>query len=316
MKAVLGFKASGDEVEILRKFLPEGVELRTLATGSEEELINLSRDAEVLITHRASRNLIESSKSLRLIQVPAAGVDGIDLEAAREKGTIYVANVGGLLSRAVAEHVFSLILALAKRTIELHGYLSSGNWRRIEPQVLYGKSLGIIGYGNIGREVGRLGRAFHMRVLAIRRHPEVDYTTDFMGGPEDIGFVMAEADFVVISVPLTKETKGLIGAKELMAMKPSGYIINISRGPVIDQGALYMALKEGKIAGAGLDVFDPEPPDPRNPLLKLENVVMSPHVAGAWKATVAERMRISAENIRRLMEGKKPINLINLDLGY
>ncbi|MBS7609464.1 lactate dehydrogenase [Candidatus Bathyarchaeota archaeon] len=316
MKVVLGFKAPEDEVEILRRFLPKGIALRTLATGSEEELINLSMDAEALITHRASRKLIESSERLRLIQVPAAGVDGIDIDAAREKGNIYIANVGGLLSRAVAEHAFSLILALAKKTIELHGYLTSGNWKRIEPQVLYGKSLGIIGFGNIGREVGRLGRAFQMRILAVRRHPEVDYATDFMGGPEDIGFVMSESDFVVISVPLTKETRGLIGAKELMAMKPSAFIINVSRGPVMDQKALYRALKEGKIAGAGLDVFDPEPPDPRDPLLKLENVVMSPHVAGAWKATVAERMRISAENVRRLMEGKKPINLINLELGY
>ena len=149
-------------------------------------------------------------------------------------------------------------------------------------ETLNGKNLGIIGYGRIGKEIGRLAKAFRMNILAIRARPVSDTDVDFVGGPDMIEHVLSNSDIIVLAVPYTKETYRMIGERELNLMKKTSYLINVSRGQVIDETSLYGLLKENKIAGAGLDVFENEPLDPVNPILKLPNVVVTPHAGGAW----------------------------------
>ena len=231
--------------------------------------------------------------------------------------------MGGILAPVVAEQAISLILALTRSTVKHHNRLSSGNWKvedfwKFQDQIetLNGKNLGIIGYGRIGKEIGRLAKAFRMNILAIRAHPVSDTDVDFMGGPDMIEHVLSNSDIIVLAVPYTKETYRMIGEIELNLMRETSYLINVSRGQVIDETSLYGLLKENKIAGAGLDVFENEPLDPVNPILKLPNVVVTPHAGGAWKASAPDRCKLISENIKRVMSGKTPLNLIDLNIGY
>jgi phosphoglycerate dehydrogenase-like enzyme len=190
--------------------------------------------------------------------------------------------------------------------------------------------LGILGYGSIGREVGRLGRAFKMRVLALSRSGRraeggysVEKTGDPVGDipeqfyqPEDLHAMLAECDYVVIALPLTPATHHLIGKAELQAMKPTAYLVNIARGPIADEAALVHALREGWIAGAGLDVFEEEPLPPESPLWYLENALISPHVAGFTPRYDERAADLFAENLTRLVNGDPLLNQVDKERGY
>lgn len=302
----------------IKRYLPEDVELVPAKDESDDALIEACDGASALFSLRASTKVVENI-DVKLIQVPAAGVDGIDLEKAKEK-EILVANVGGILSTTVAEHVFALLLALSRKLIKGHLGLKERKWIDLQTTLLTGKTIGIVGFGNIGREVAKIARAFGMKVLAVKKHPKHSVDADLVVGPEDMREVLAKSDFVVVAVPLTKETRGFFSHNEFSSMKKTAYLINIARGPVIDEEALYKALKEKRIAGAGIDtwyIYPPNPNLPSNyPLWELDNIIMSPHAGGVWHETLEDRLKVSAENIIRLKEGKKLLNLINLDLQY
>jgi phosphoglycerate dehydrogenase-like enzyme len=308
-------------LEELKKRLPSDCELVIPFPPNEDEILRLVSDVDVIFTSSASRNLIESAEKLKMIQVMGTGVDKIDIEAAAERGVI-VCNSVGLNAIPVAEHAISLMLTLAKKITKYDKELRIGEWRRTPATLLHSKTLGIVGLGSIGVEVAKRAKAFDMRIIAIKRHPSEELRgklgIDFLGGPDYLPHILKKSDFIVLSVVLTPETKNMIGESELRMMNRSSYLVNISRGDVINEEALVRALNEGVIAGAGLDVFEVEPVSSDNPLLKLENVVVTPHVAGGGGPEKLRKIRaeFAARNIEKIIRGQKPENIVDPVLKY
>jgi phosphoglycerate dehydrogenase-like enzyme len=239
-------------------------------------------EAEALVPSmgRVTRAVIEAAPRLKVIAQFGAGLEGVDLEAARERG-VAVRNVAGVNAQAVAELAAFLMLALARR-LPLHGRSFARRVVGDPPGTeLGGKTLGIVGLGASGRALARIARGFGMNVIGLRRTPAPDDPdASWVGGPDDLDALLARADYVSLHAPLGADTRGLIGARRLALMKPSAFLVNVGRGALVDREALLSALRERRIAGAGLDVYWEEPPDPADPLLALENVVATPHLGG------------------------------------
>lgn len=281
--------------------------------ANEDELIANTRAADALCvtSARITRRVIEHLERCRVIVRYGVGFDVVDVEAATERG-IMVCTMPDFCTEEVANHALLLLLACNRRLIPLHDKLRTGVWGRAELRQigpLYGETLGIVGYGRIGRAMARRGRALGMRVVAAD-----PYTKDPPEGDDRIlplDQVLAQADYVSLHTPLNTETRGLIGARELRLMRPHAYLINTSRGPVVDQAALVTALREGWIAGAGLDVLEMEPPQPDDPLLSLPNVVLTPHAAYYSEASVQRQHERAAENVICALTGVCPPGLLN-----
>lgn len=316
----------------LKKMIPIDCEFIVPRTGSDEELASLARDVEVILCVRLSADVVNAAEKLRLIQKTGAGVDAIPFHALKNRD-VYVANTSGTNAVPVAEGAFALLIALAKRIVTRHTGLQKGIIRRERGIQLKGKTLGILGLGSIGTEVAKRGLAFGMKVVAMKRHPakakreELDLT--FLGGPNDLGHVLETSDFVVITLPLTPETRGLLGEKELKMMKKTAYLVNIARAAIVQEEPLYRALKEKWIAGAALDVwYIPHWWDPkwlpaetkaepsRYPIHKLENVIATPHNMGSTDIRSPKTLEIIAENITRIAKGEAPINQVDKLLQY
>jgi phosphoglycerate dehydrogenase-like enzyme len=252
-----------------------------------------------------------NAQKLKFLQLLSAGYDAVDLDAARVAGRP-VCNNGGANAISVSEHAIMLMLAVSRRVIWQHNNVAGGRWRGNGPAPkmyeLANKTLGVIGLGTIGKKVAQLARAFGMRVIYydIARLTE-DQEDHFGVKFRLLRELLREADVVSLNVPLNASTRGMIGAEELALMKPTAIIVNTSRGPVIDEGALYECLSAGRIFGAGLDVLDQEPPPPDNPLFKLDNVLLTAHFAGpTWDNHVA-RFRNAFDNIERVERGEQPL---------
>ncbi|MHA1578679.1 MAG: 2-hydroxyacid dehydrogenase [Candidatus Freyarchaeota archaeon] len=313
----------GDIKEFVRNNLPQGIHL--VFPDTEEETLEEIREADVLLAHWVPAKLIEGAKRLKLIQTAAAGADAIDYRAAAEKG-ITVATSSGCNASATAEHAMLLMLALVRRLPQEYNRMVRGEWRtwgdKYEGYELLDKTLGIIGLGKIGVELAKRAKAFGMRMLAIKRHPESsenlkhELGLEFLGGLDSIDYVLENSDFVVLCVPLTEETREIIGERELKLMKRTAYLINVSRGKAIDEKALVKVLREGRIAGAGLDVFYDYLPKPDNPLFKLDNVVLTPHMGGWTKESRYRCLKFALENVWRLYRGEPVKNQLRPHLGY
>jgi len=272
-----------------------------------------------LLTEKIDREVMDAGQKLKVISQVAVGYDNIDVEAATERG-IYVTNTPGVLTETTADFAWALLMSVARRVVEADKYVRSGKW--VIPWSLtmllggdvYGKTLGIVGLGRIGSAVARRAKGFNMKVIYydVFRNLEAEKTL----GIEFREFkdLLKEADFISIHVPLTKNTYHLFGEEEFKAMKPTAYLINTSRGPVIDEKALYKALKEGWIKGAGLDVHEKEPTPPDNPLLTLDNIVVAPHIASGSVETRTKMTVIAAENLVAVLKGKVPPNLVNKEV--
>ncbi|MBK1661771.1 lactate dehydrogenase [Paracraurococcus ruber] len=304
-------------MEIAREIAPSGMELVVAPLGSPEfQAAAPGADFLVGFGNRAiGAEFYRAAPRLKLFQLLSAGYDTVDIEAARAAG-IPVCNNGGANSTAVSEHAIMLMLATCRRLVWQHESVAAGRWRGndLAGTKLYelrDKTLGIVGLGAIGKKVARLANAFGMRVqyYDIRRVSEAE---------EDalsvrfrlLGEVLATSDIVSLHVPLTPASKHMIGAAELAAMKPTAYLVNTCRGPVVDEAALIAALSEGRIAGAGLDVFDQEPPPADNPLFRLPNVVLTPHFAGPTWDNQQARFRNAFDNCQRVARGEKPLWVI------
>jgi D-3-phosphoglycerate dehydrogenase len=307
----------------MKKILPQNCELIISESWREEDLLPLIDDVDVLVSVRATRKMIEKAKKLKLIQALGTGVDEIDIEAATERG-IVVCNAVGLNAVAVAEHAMSLMLALAKNVVKHDKELRAGRWHtQSTPSILLrGKTLGIVGLGSIGIEVCKRAKAFGMKVIALKRSPseelKIKLGIGFLGSQADLHRILSQSDFVVLSVVLTNETRRMMGEKELRMMKRTAHLVNISRGEVIDEEALVRILQERVIAGVGLDVFEVEPIDADNPLLKLENVLLTPHVAGGGgiEELKNERVEFIVGNIGKVISGQKPEKIVDPTLKY
>jgi phosphoglycerate dehydrogenase-like enzyme len=276
--------------------------------------------AEVVIDHGGSmgtREMMDAATDARLWQIVGTGFDHFDLEYIRTKG-IPVANCPGLFSAvALAETAMMLMLMLAHQYREAEANFRSAVLHEPTGRELSGLNLGIIGFGASGQELARRARSFGMRVLAIdTRTIEPDILTDlrpaFMGTPADLERVIAESDFLSLHLHLNKETRHLIDARRLALMKPAACLINVARGALVDEAALFEALTAGRIGGAGLDAFAQEPPDPTDPVFQLPNVVTLPHIAGATDGTSRRRAACTAENVDRIAQGLEPLYRIDV----
>ena len=300
-----------------KALLREKAEIFFATSYEEASLIKEAKEMDGLIIRangKVSRKLMESAPKLKVIGRHGVGVETIDLEAATEKG-IWVVNTPDANDISVAEHFFGLALMLSKMLRKGEKALrEEGRWEARYQYIgneLHGKTLGILGFGRIGRAIGRIGyKGFDMKVLYydVIRYEDMEkeiHATKV--SPEEI---LSQSDFVSINLPMIPQTKGFIGRRELGLMKPTAYILNLARGPIWDEKALYSALKEGKIAGAGSDVFEVEPALPHHPLLDLENFIATPHMA-AHTDEALKRMSLVAEDVIRVLEGKVPVHPVN-----
>lgn len=266
--------------------------------------------ALTMVTDRIDGALLAAASRLRVVSNLAVGVDNIDLDAATRAG-VAIGHTPGVLTEATADLAFALMLAAARRLVEGDRQVRAGKWIACGPRVLlgsevFGATLGIIGWGAIGRAMARRAAGFRMRVLYVSRSRTGG--AGAVAGARRVTFkrILAESDFVSLHVPLTAATRHLIGASELRQMKRGAILINTARGAVIDQHALTAALKSGHLGGAGLDVTDPEPIRRGDPLLKLDNVVITPHIGSAGDATRKKMGAIAVGNILAGLAGRKP----------
>ncbi len=304
------------------KILERYASVRLAKGTTEDDLLAEAKDVDTILVVYAkiTRRVIESAQRLKGIVRYGIGVDNVDIQAATERG-IYVANVPDYCVGTVAEHTFALLLALARRIILADYTVKSASWKIWTQQPIElmgtdieGKVLGLIGMGNIGRTVAIKAKAFGMRVMAYDPYLEKYRARLLDVELVDLDTLLKNSDFVSIHVPLTSETRGMIGENELKKMKRTAYLINTSRGPIVNERALYEALKGGWIAGAALDVYEKEPPDRDNPLFKLDNVVLTPHVAWYTEEALKRLKRSVAEEAIRMLNGMPPKNLVNKDV--
>jgi phosphoglycerate dehydrogenase-like enzyme len=294
-----------------------------LVAAGETEIVQHLRDVEVLVTMALTAEMGRAAPRLKLVQVPGAGLDRIDRTALPPGAAL--ADAHGH-ENGIAEYVIGAILALTREFVRLDRALRRGDWQSqwavgaAPPPVwpeLAGRTVGILGYGRIGRSIARLARAFGMEICAIRRDVgRGGGDATLLGGPEALDDVLRRSDYVVVSLPATAETTGRLGRRELGLMRPDAFLINVARAEIVDEEALYDALRHRSIAGAALDVWycyprDPGPAAPaRRPFHELPNVLMTPHVSGWTDGMLRARAGLIAENIRRVAAREAPLNLI------
>ncbi|MDO8533003.1 MAG: D-2-hydroxyacid dehydrogenase [Dehalococcoidia bacterium] len=279
-------------------------------------------DAEVLFTRFVPRDLLRRAPNLRWVHVGTAGVD-IALKESHVLGSgVTVTCSIGMHAVPVSEFILSGVLALNKRVPAFWAEKEKRVWRRAEREmpVVQGATMGIVGYGQIGRATARLAKAFRMRVVATKRSctaPMRDADgADLLLPPSHLRELLAESDYVVICAPLTPETERLIGEAELRAMKPTACLVNIARGRVVDEAALVRALREGRIAGAVLDVFEDEPLPADSPLWDMPNVIFSPHIAGGSERNPDRATDLFCRNLANYLSGQPLVNVVDPARGY
>ncbi|HEY3269529.1 MAG TPA: D-glycerate dehydrogenase [Armatimonadota bacterium] len=291
------------------------------APPPREELIERVAECQgllCLLTDRIDAEVMDAAPRLKVISTYAVGTDNIDVAAATERG-ICVCNTPGVLTDATADLAWALLMAAARRIVEADACARSGAWVSWGPQLLLGqpiaeRTLGIIGMGRIGRAVARRAVGFDMRILYCARHPDAEAERATGARYVDLDTVLRESDFLSLHAPLTAETRGLIGVAELAKMKPTAVLVNTARGPIVDQAALADALRDGRLFAAGLDVFEDEPIPPGDPLLRLPNVVLAPHIGSADEPTRARMAIMAAESILDVLQARMPAHLVNPDV--
>lgn len=303
----------------LEKLKPH-CELRINATGeaySEADLTRLAESSSALITFltdKVGRGVIEAGKDLKIIANYGAGYNNIDLACAKEKG-VWVTNTPGVLHETTADLTWALILSAARRVVPADRYTRQNLFKGWGARLflggdVYGKTLGVVGCGEIGRAVARRAKGFSMPVLYHQRHRlPVDEEKELGAKFVSLEDLLRDSDFVTLHVPLTEETHHLIGEKEFAMMRPAAYFIHTARGKVVDDNALVDALKNNRIAGAGLDVYENEPQLAEG-LMELDNVVLLPHIGSASEETRTRMALIAAENVLDALAGNPPPNLV------
>jgi glyoxylate reductase len=272
-----------------------------------------------LLSDKIDPEVFNAAPKLKIVSQLAVGFDNIDIAEATRRG-IYVTNTPEVLTDTTADFAWALLMAIARRVAEADKYVRTGKWKvgwhpaMLSGRDIYGATIGIIGAGRIGYAVAKRAKGFDMRVLFYDVIPRPEMEKDFGAKKVDLDTLLRESDFVSVHVPLMEETHHLVNAQKLSLMKKTAYLINNSRGPVVDEKALYEALRKEQIAGAGLDVFEQEPTPVDNPLLKLDNVVVAPHISSASLETRAKMSEMVAENLVAFFEGKRPPNLVNSDV--
>jgi D-3-phosphoglycerate dehydrogenase len=283
-------------------------------TMNEKELLKIIKDIDGIIvgTDNITSEIIKSGRNLKIIAKHGIGLDNIDLKAATEN-SIVVTYTPHANAESVTDLTIGLILSIARHIPMAHSSTKQGRWER--PKFLgtevYGKTLGIIGLGEIGYRVAKRVRGFDMRILAYDPYVSQEKANEVSAKLVDLETLLKESNFVTLHAPLTDKTRGMIGKKELSLMKKTAYLINTARGALVDEKALYEALKNKEIAGAAVDVYSEEPPSTDFPLFKLDNVVVTPHIAAYTKEAISRMDQIVAEDIVRFFCGERPLYVAN-----
>lgn len=289
---------------------------------SPQALLEGARGAQAvlaMLTDRFDGPVLAALPGLRVVANMAVGYDNIDVDAAAAAG-VWATNTPGVLAETTADMAFALLLAAGRKVLVGDRSVRAGEWATWSPTGylgtdVHGATLGIVGLGSVGGAVARRAAGFAMSILYTSRHRRPDLEAELGVLYRPLGELLAASDFVSLHVPLTGETRGLIAGGELSAMKPGAILVNTARGGVVDQGALVAALKAGVIGGAALDVADPEPVRPGDPLLDAPNLIITPHIASATVATRARMAEMAAANIVAALDGHRPPNAVNLVAG-
>ena len=303
-----------DEAEVIKK---AGIELMDIDAATEDEIIAKARDADVVFIVRTAftRRVFENLPRLRAVIRCGVGYDNVDVDAATDN-KVLVVNVPDFCFEEVSNHAVVLLIACAKKLVQLDHTLKTAGWKTsrqvLDPMgSIWGQTLGIVGCGNIGRMTARKARCFGLNVIGSDPYVDRKLASESGITLKSLPEVMGESDYVTLHPCLNRETFHLICEKELALMKPSAYLINTSRGSIVDESALIRALQDKKIAGAGLDVFEKDPIDPDNPLLKMGHVIVTPHSASYCEASF-KRLRTSVgEEAVRVALGRWPRNVVN-----
>jgi D-3-phosphoglycerate dehydrogenase / 2-oxoglutarate reductase len=294
---------------------PLGAQLRAKQCKSAEEIIELTREADAVLNCYAkmTAQVIEKLSRCKIIARYGIGVDNVDLAAAT-KARILVTNVPDYCVDEVSDHALALMLALARHVVAADGAVKGGAWDVVAHagiRRLRGQTLGLVGFGKIAKAVASKVQPLGMKVLVYDPYLEPALISEH--GAEAVSFerVLTEADAISIHVPLSPETRSLIGQRELARMKPTAFLINTSRGGIVDEQALAIALKEKRVGGAALDVLSPEPPPADHPLRQAPNVILTPHLAFYSRESVIELQTKAAEEVARALKGEPPRSPVN-----
>ncbi|NNG67659.1 glyoxylate reductase [Caldanaerobacter subterraneus] len=287
---------------------------------TKEELLEKIKDKDAVITQltdRVDKEFFEAAKNVKIVANYAVGFDNIDLEEATKRG-VYITNTPDVLTNATAELAWALLFAAARRVVEADKFMRAGKFQGWAPMLFLGKgvtgkTLGVIGAGRIGQAFAKMAKGFEMKILYNARTPKPEFEKETGAKYVDLDTLLKESDFISIHVPLTPETRHLIGERELKLMKNSAILINTGRGPVVDEKALVKALKEKWIYAAGLDVYEREPEFEKE-LAELDNVVMLPHIGSATEEARRDMSVLVAQNIIDVIEGRVPRTLVNKDI--
>jgi len=316
MKLVIGARWQEQGLADVRAAFP-GVEFVNAMTP--EEFVKEAADAEVLFGW-PSREAIRAATKLRWVQAHSAGMDWMAGNTELIESDVVVTGMGAAFAPTMVEHAFAMLLFLTRGLRHFDATQRSKVWphpRGVELVGLSGLTLGILGLGNVGRGVSQVGHALGMRVIAIDANdvPRPEHLAGFWR-LEGLPDLLRQSDVVVVTVPLTPKTKGMLGAEQLALMKPSAYLIGISRGGIIDEGALVGMLKQGRLAGAGMDVFEVEPPPPGSEVWEAPNLIITPHCSGVSRQTSEGCWLVLKENLVRYLAGRPVLNVIDKRRGY
>ncbi|HVC33372.1 MAG TPA: C-terminal binding protein [Chloroflexota bacterium] len=288
-------------------------------TGSADEALALVADAAAILCDASSITaaLLDGAPRLRIVSEYGIGVDNIDVAAATERG-IWVANVPGFCADEVATHTMGLILAANRHLLRLDRSVRAGGWDAIAglsgAERLSEQTLGIVGFGQIGRRVARLAAAFGLHVLAFSPRTTPEIAREYGAQRVDLGELFAQSDYVSLHLPSTPDTRNLIDAAALARFKPNAWLINTARGNIVDEAALIDALQDQRLAGAALDVRRVEPPPPDDPLRNLPNVILTPHAAYYSERSILELRQRAARNVAAVLAGGRPVDPVNPEM--
>lgn len=318
MKLLVTIDLKEKYMEMIRDAFPEILTVKALDPARQvEEII----DTDFLVTgFKPDLELFKKGERLQVIQTWSAGVDKYMeeevLQHLKARG-IKLISMSGIHGDPIAEHVMGLIINYSRRLYDFYEAQKERKWLRLDVGQLAGKTMVIVGTGSIGREIARRAKAFRMRTIGVKRNIEgkIDYIDELYSNAQ-LEIALKQGDYIVIALPLTEETRGFIGRKEFAVMKETAFFVNIARGEVVDEGALIEALKEGRIAGAALDVFTEEPLSPDSPFYDLKNVYITPHISAAHPDYNLKAVRLFIENLKSYLENREIKNLVDYNRGY
>ena len=318
MRILVYFRFSDEQMEELVQMARRHGDHEVVAAEEAAEAVSLAPDAEVLLGHFPEA-VVAAAPRLRWIQSHSAGMDGFLHPAVVEREEIVITNMAGLYAPQGGEHAWALLLALSRGLVPSVRNMDRREWRGGSTVELAGGTLGLIGLGGFGLETAKRAAGYDMRLLAldpVRLDPSAGVQEVRRPTPESLRWLMSESDAVVVCCPLTEETRHLIGAGELAAMKPSAYLVCVSRGGIIDETALCEALGTGRLAGAGLDVCEVEPLPGHSPLWEAPNLILTAHCAGASQHRPRKTFEFFRDNLERYLRGEPLVNIVDKRKGY